>query len=961
MPPVQSFFAAKVIRRFPFQVALGALLFYGFTLSHGVTFNSLALAAKIAGWDWQPMASHPLLWLLTLPLRLLPAGLVPWGLNLFSAVCGAATLGILARSLELLPWFRPLAGLNRWSARLPLLLAVAACGLEFSFWQEATAATDEMLDLLLLAVAVWLVLEYRVAKNGDWLAAAALVWGAGMAESWVMQITLPLFIASLIWLRRLRFFKLQFILPMVALGLAGFAIYALLPMVNGLQPGSPWNLSQACIQSLSASKILLQWIYNQFWAWHPIMALVVALFFLLPLTALLLPFGNAVTKNKSRLDRAQIWIFRGVGAGLLLFSVWLAFDPILGLRQLLARQINVALPLLTFDYLNALAIGFLAGNLLLILKPGERTRPRRKFNQQLVAGLQQAAVPALSTLLAVLVLGLAARNLPAITLVNRQSLRQFGELQWRSLPPGGGIVVSDFPLQLDVFQAAQASLGGRPQWLPVDLSALPKPEYRAQLIRLGLGGGLAPDSAHDLDRDQMLLLMDGLAQNHRVFYLHPSSAFLSELFYARPAGLVHELIHYPAGAINPPRLATPAMAENDKVWNNFAPEIASLQPPASPVKPSLLDDVENNFYLEPVASGQTRLLQEWFSLALDDWGAQLQRNGLLPAARRRFDQALQLNTNNWIARLNLYCNANLQSRTNDMSLLAVSGLEAQLRSAQNRASAVGCLGPMDEPDGCFILGNDYQQERLLRMAMQQYNRARVLAPRVLAPEFALAELYGRCGLTNQAMTTLNHLRAEIKVLPDNAGFDLQLALVEAGVWMSESNQARAIATLQNAVQRHPNDPATLNQICEAYYSFGDFNNARQLAARILEQQPDNISALLMQSSVFLQTRRADLAIPVLNHVMALTNSASVKLIRAIAYVETQNYTAAGADYHDLEQMPPSAFQADYGLAQIAELQHDTNTAIHYLKLCLTNTPPDTAQSRKVRQRLDALQSPPPGA
>ncbi|HEX4348841.1 MAG TPA: tetratricopeptide repeat protein [Verrucomicrobiae bacterium] len=961
MPPVQSFFAAKVIRRFPFQVALGALLFYGFTLSHGVTFNSLALTAKIAGWDWQPMAGHPLLWLLTLPLRLLPAGLVPWGLNLFSAICGAATLGILARSLELLPWFRPLAGLNGWSARLPVLLAVAACGLEFSFWQDATAATGEMLDLLLLAAAVWLVLEYRVAKNGNWLAAAALVWGAGMAESWVMQITLPLFIASLVWLRRLRFFKLQFILSGAVMGLAGFATYALLPMVNGLLPGSPWNLAEAWIQSLRASKILLQWIYNQFWAWHPMMALVAALFFILPLAALLLPFGNAVTKNKSRLDRAQIWIFRGVGAGLLLFSVWLAFDPIFGLRQLLAGQISVALPLLTFDYLNALAIGFLAGNLLLILQPRERTRPRRKFKHQLVAGLRQAAVPVLSTLLTVLVLGLAARNLLAITLVNRQSLRQFGELQWRSLPPGGGIVLSDFPTQLDVFQAAQASFRDQPQWLPVDLTALPKPEYRAQLTRLGLDVGPAPDAARDLDRDQMLLLLDGFAQNHRVFYLHPSSTFLSELFYTRPAGLVHELIRYPSGAINPPRLAAPAMAENEKAWDNFAPEIASLQPPASPAKPSLFDDVDSYLYLAPVASGQTRLLQEWFSLALDDWGAQLQRHGLLPAARRRFDQAFQLNPNNWIARLNLYCNANLQSRTNDMSLLAVSGLAAQLRSAQNRASAVSYLGPMDEPDGCFILGNDYQQAGLLRMAMQQYDRARVLAPRVLAPEFALAELYGRCGLTNQAMATLNHLHGEIKSLPDTAGFDLQLALVEAGVWMSESNQTRAAATLQEAVQRHPHDPAALNQISTAYYSFGDFTSARQLADRILEQQPDDISALLMQSSVLLQTRRADLAIPVLNHVLSLTNSASVKLIRAIAYVETRNYAAAGADYHDLEQMPPSAFQADYGLAQIAELQHDTNTAVHYLKLCLTNAPPDTAQSRKVRERLDALQSPPPGA
>ena len=69
------------------------------------------------------MAGQPLLWLLTLPIRLLPAGWVPLGLNLLSATCAAVSLGMLARSVELLPWFRPLATLEGWNARLPLLLA----------------------------------------------------------------------------------------------------------------------------------------------------------------------------------------------------------------------------------------------------------------------------------------------------------------------------------------------------------------------------------------------------------------------------------------------------------------------------------------------------------------------------------------------------------------------------------------------------------------------------------------------------------------------------------------------------------------------------------------------------------------------------------------------------------------------------------------------------------------------
>ena len=58
-------------RRIPRQVALGALLLYGLTVSHGVTLDNLPLTAKIAGWDEMPMVGQPLLWLLTLPFGIL--------------------------------------------------------------------------------------------------------------------------------------------------------------------------------------------------------------------------------------------------------------------------------------------------------------------------------------------------------------------------------------------------------------------------------------------------------------------------------------------------------------------------------------------------------------------------------------------------------------------------------------------------------------------------------------------------------------------------------------------------------------------------------------------------------------------------------------------------------------------------------------------------------------------------
>jgi hypothetical protein len=172
-----TFVMAGTNRRLPLYVALCALLVYGLTLSRGITLTGLPLAAKVAGWDWQPMAGQPLLWLLTLLLRRLPAGWIPVGLNLFSAVCGALTLGLLARSIELMPWDHPWNPDHGWASKLPVLLEGVVCGLEFGFWQEATAGSGEMLDMLLLAAAIWCLLEYRVARQSGWVNAAAFIWG----------------------------------------------------------------------------------------------------------------------------------------------------------------------------------------------------------------------------------------------------------------------------------------------------------------------------------------------------------------------------------------------------------------------------------------------------------------------------------------------------------------------------------------------------------------------------------------------------------------------------------------------------------------------------------------------------------------------------------------------------------------------------------------------------------------
>ena len=187
--------------RFPWIVFATAFVVYALSLSHGITFDTLGLTSQLAGWDWQPMSGRPMLWLLTLPFRILPAGWMAVTVNLFSAVCAALTLGLLARSVDLLPWRRLAGTATGWPAKIPVLLACAVCGLEFNFWREATAGTGELVDVLLFSATLCCLLEFHRSRESRWLDGAALVWGLTMANNPFMLLFLPLFVIILIWLK----------------------------------------------------------------------------------------------------------------------------------------------------------------------------------------------------------------------------------------------------------------------------------------------------------------------------------------------------------------------------------------------------------------------------------------------------------------------------------------------------------------------------------------------------------------------------------------------------------------------------------------------------------------------------------------------------------------------------------------------------------------------------------------
>ena len=946
------------LHRTPLLVALGAFLIYLLTLSSGLTVSNLELAAKIAGWDWQPMIGSPLVWLFSLPLRILPGAWVPLATNVFAAACAAIILGIVARTVELLPPLRPLQKMTGWKPRLPALLAAIVCGLEINFWQNATGGMVEMVELLPLVVAIWCLLEYHAGSDERWYYAAVFVWGLGMAENWMMIIGLPLFIACLVWLRPLSFVRYKFVLTLVGLGLAGFSIYALLPLVNGLSPNSPWNFTDAWYYSLRATKHLLLVVYSEFWRGHRLMALSVLIFYFGPVLFCLIQLRGEEVPNeyKSDVERAQIWFFRITTAALLLICLWQAFNPVPGPRGILKQQLGMALPLLSFNYLNGLVVGFLAGRLLLMKHEKTSSTRNRRAGSKLTKTLAGVVPRVIAGLLLVTAAALVARNLGVVMTINRHPLTEFGEMAVRSLPSGGGIVMSDFPDRLVTFQAARARHGNVGNWLAVDLQSLPAPAYRERLQKQHPGSWLLSTNRHNLDPAEVPALIQGLARTNRLVYLHPVFGDAAELFNFEPIGPIFELKPFPTNSISPPPVSALAITRNESVWDALTQEIELLQQAGQDNKPVAVKWIEGKLQLDSNVPGEITLLRNWYSTSLNTWGVDLQRAGHLPAAQRRFTQAVELNTNNWIARANLYSNSNLQSGAR-MDIADVDNLASLLGNIQNFSLSLGQFGPVDEPTFCYILGNVYAQAVLPRLALQNLERAAKLAPDVVAPRLALASLYTHYGMVDLASNSISQLYSQIKALPEASEIEASLRFLEANNFLTQSNFTGARQILGSLLQQHPGDETLEKSVLQTYMSMGDFTNAERIVNLLLEQQPDNVSALLAKSGILLQTGRPGDAISVLNSILAVTNCIPARLNRAIAYSQTTNYAAAEADYLQLQSLSTNSFFVNLGLGDIALHRNNTNLAVQYFTQCLSNAPKASAGWNLARARLDAIASP----
>ncbi len=955
-----------VRRVLPWLIAAAMLLFYLLTLNHWVSLNNLGGVATIAGWTWTPQFDSPLFYLVTAPLRLLPAPALPVTLNVFSAICGALALGLLARSVGLLPHDRTEAQQVRErndfflltipTSWLPPLLAALLCGLQLTFWETATNGGSEAFDLLLFAFVIWSLVEYRLDGRVWRLYASAAVVGAGVVEGMAMVAFFPLFIIAIIWVRGLAFFNIQFLIRVFLYGLAGFVLIFLYQLAPVLTHHSTVTFRDALKLSLGMQSQVVGLFWHCLTNPGAYLSDVLMPIFICLMPLLVMSVRWKFGDNSKIGSSLATLMFHTIHAIFLGVCLWIAFDPPFSPRQ---KELG-----LTLYYLIALSVGYYAGYFLLIF--GKR-HPRGKDVPSAWVSLVNKTVVAGVWLIAALALvGLIYKNAALVRTKNGDTLRRFSSLAVRNLPQKSAIVLSDDPERLYLTKAALASDRPNGKYLLIDTAWLPYPQYQRFLNKLSPQQWpsllVKPDQTNMVNPLSLLRMLAFLSRTNDIYYLHPSFGYYFEAFYGEPHGLLYKLKLLPADTLVPPPPDKDLIAENQTFWktaraDDLAPLAEALAPSDSRSSETFVSAQLDRLHVPREMDVTAALLGSYCSRSLDFWGVELQRLGDLTDAAAKFREALELNTNNLAAQINIEVNDDLAAGRH-LSADPFSPVAINRFGDDNLLEILNQDGPVDDPAFCFKFGESLAQlNGFYCQAVAPLKRACQLDPDYLPARFSLARVYGMHHLPDLMFETL---RAPDSHSDQSSDADYrQLNLLLSAAYFQKNDLANGSRLLELVVSQNPTNQPLLTTIRQIYMNRGMFSNAMAVADMQLRFSADDSSFLTVRGYLDNQLSRYEEAIATLKHALEIQKENTNALFQlANAYFGAGNLDAARTNFESLQQTRTNSPQLAFCLAEIALRQHNTNEAIRNIEIYLpqapTNTPPGRAQAQLMEERLRQL-------
>lgn len=919
----------------PWLIAAGAFVLFLLTRHPWMSAASLPVVAKVTGWDWLPGQLGPAAWLVTAPVRLLPAAAQPAVLNVLAALCGALSLGLLAKAVALLPHDRTREQRQREKsdftflstplAWVPPVAAALFAGLQVTWWEHATAFTGEMVNLLIFAFCVFAILRFRVATDETadrWLLAVAFLAPFAAVGNWGMTGFLPLFLVAAIWVKGIPFFEGRFLTRAMLCAAAGFAFVLFNPLLQKLH-GNPAPLLQLVRIDLGLQKAV-------FAGFPKYLLLIFGLTSLLPVLLMGIRWPSTFGDLSAAGASATNLLFKLIHAAFLAACVAVAFDP-----PFSPRELGFGLPYLPLYFLGALSIGYFSGYLLLVLGEPSQSRTVR------VSPSEQAMGRAAAWLLALGLVGggiaLGVRNLPALRAQNSTALRELGEHLAASLPAADIAVLSDDP---GLLHLASAAVSGRPEAARaafLDTRYLPYHAYQNHLARRHAGRWPEFDLARLSEPVPDIALVQqvaALSVSNRLFYLHPSFGYYFEAFHVAPTGAVFELVLRHTNQ-PPPSLAA-AVAGSAPRWREIREAVAG---PAglAPMRERRAPDA-------PFLAGA-------YGRALNAWGVAVQRAGDPAEAGRFFAAAARLDTNNLVAAANLAFNARLQSPagTNPpITLLAAAQLPVRFRDLRTYFLYGG---PADEPNHLFTFAAIMGDGGLNLQALEAFERLAALRPDSAQAAVALAAARVRAGRFDEALGQIQQLRQRRDVPLAPAQQD-DLTSIEALARLGLGDVRSAEAALRAAAAARPDDLAPLHTLVRVYIQAGEFANALAALDQIIARQPDDPRPVVTRGAVQIAMQDHAGALLTLDPLLARqTNNVPALVNRALALSALKRHDDAARDYRALIALAPHLHDAWFHLGELDFQRGNFAAARRNYARFLDAAPPGSDLARQARDRL----------
>ena len=855
--------------RLPWMVAAAFFVLYLTTLCRWVRLESLWWVARVGGWEVSPWYWSPLQQLVGWPFGL-AGGPGRWmALNGVMALCGAVSLGLLARIVAIWPHDRRKEERLRelgessvlhgpWSW-LPPLAAAAICGLQSVWWSHSTVASGEALDVLIFAVIVWCLAEYRHSGEGDkWFWMAGFAYGLGVANNYGMLGWAPVFFVSVVWVRGWEVWRGAFVLRMMSFFLTGLLLYLWLPllgMISGTWTGGFWDQLRV---ELKFQKVAIT-------SFPRFVPLLLSFTSVLPLILAGARFGRGDGETSAAGERLGRGIAILVYGALLAGAASVMVDPKWGPKSLGGGQ-----ALLSFYFLSAVAAGYYLGYFVLMM----RQWGRRGWDRNRGAGAREASVVTL-VLACVAFAGYEAyRNAPLIWAQRGHRLTKLAEAWVSELPASGGTIIADDNTDLLLIGAGLERAGILDKYVLMNSKWIENRIFHDLLTRrYGARWVKLPDiesMSDPYDGSVLAPWMVSIARSRPLFYAHASFGYYFEVLRDEPAGM---MLHMVPRTSSEPVGALPAeiLSRNEAFWAKNRDWIQGLSK-----------------YGEQTVDFEARYLAGLTARAMNASAVAFQRSGKLAEAKNILTLASSIAPWNETSKRTLEANTKLSSG----GYTAVPTLDAAEES-RRWDEWILAEGFVDEPKACFRLGQIFSRGLLYRQALLAYDRAARMIPAWQAP----AVWAGNMRVLSMLGDT------------DTKG--------------AEDYAVRLCG-------QYPKEESVWETLGQVYMATGRLTNFLEVVAKQLVLNPNQPRALLNQAAVNIQLGRFAAALPPLDALLKIDPENNAAMMnRAIAQLQLGRYDAALRDYEWLRSVAPNDYRIYFGLGEANRRKGDKPKALEY--------------------------------